>query len=453
MQETAAKEQIKTNLESLNEALQSGAMQQVRRILNGLHPAEIGRLLESMPPSQRLFVWEMVDEDDRGEVLVQVGDEVQAGLIDNMEEADLLAATEGLDMDDLADLLVNLPDAVTRQALDGMDHQHRQRLEAVLSYDEDSAGGLMNPDTVTVRADVTLDVVLRYLRAKGNEIPSTTDSLFVVNRYDRYLGILPLSLLVTSDPNLTVADVMSTEVEGIPALIHAHDVAKVFQDRDLISAPVLDDQGRLLGRITIDDVVDVIRDQADHSVMSMAGLTEEDDLFAPVLPSARHRAIWLGVNLLTAFIAAWVIGLFKGSVEQIVALAVLLPIVPSMGGIAGSQTLTLVIRGLALGHVDRSNARLLMLKEAGVGLFNGIAWSLVVGIVAGLWFSDTRLGTIIGVAMIINLLIAALAGVLIPLLLRRINIDPALAGGVILTTITDVIGLFAFLGLATILLL
>jgi magnesium transporter len=448
MAELAPEQRADSNLEALSDALQFGALKQARGIVAALHPAEIAHLLESLPPSQRRIVWEMVEPDDRGEVLLHVGDEVRAGLIEAMDHEALLSATEGLDVDDLADLLRDLPDAVTRQALAGMDQQYRQRLEAVLSYDEDTAGGLMNTDTVTVRANVTLDVVLRYLRMKG-DIPALLDSLFVVNRYDRYLGVLPLSVVVARDPDLTVAEVMEYSVEGILAQTPAAQVAKLFEDRDLVTAPVIDEHGKLLGRITIDDVVDVIREQAEHSVMSMAGLTEEEDIFAPVLPAARRRATWLGTNLCTAFLAAIVVGQFEATLQQVVALAVLMPIVASMGGIAGTQALTLVVRGLALGQVGKRNARVLMQKELAVGAFNGLVWSLVVATVAIAWFGDVMIGAIIAAALIINLLCAALAGVGVPLIMRRLGIDPALAGPVVVTTVTDCMGFFAFLGLAT----
>ncbi len=451
MAEPAPESQADSHLEALAAALESGTLKQARGIISALHPAEIAHLLESLPPSQRRIVWEMVDHDDHGEVLLHVGDEVRAGLIEAMDHEALLSATEGLDVDDLADLLQDLPDAVTRQALAGMDQQYRQRLEAVLSYGEDTAGGLMNTDTVTVRANVTLDVVLRYLRMKGN-IPVLIDSLIVVNRYDRYLGILPLSAVVTRDPNLTVAEVMEYGVEGIPAHTPASQVAKLFEDRDLVSAPVVDEHGRLLGRITIDDVVDVIREQAEHSVMSMAGLPEEEDIFAPVIPSVRRRAVWLGVNLVAAFLAASVVGQFQATIEKVVALAVLMPIVASMGGIAGNQILALVVRGLALGQLSRRNARFLMSKELAVGALNGMIFAVLVGTVAVAWFRDLRIGGLIATAMIINLLCAASAGVGIPLALRKLGIDPALAATVVVTTVTDVMGFFAFLGLATLVL-
>lgn len=439
-------------LESLSQALASGAAGKVRRLVHNLHPAEIGDLLESLPQEPRVILWELVDPEDRGEVLLHVNDEVRSGLIKEMEPGELVAMTEGLDTDDLADLLADLPGTVIQEVLRAMDMQNRHRLEAVLSYPEDTAGGLMNIDTITVRADVSLDVVLRYLRLRGT-IPDLTDSLMVVNRYDKYLGLLPLTTLLTNDPEMTVAEVMDREIEGISAGLADTEVAKLFQDRDLISAPVVDDSGKLLGRITIDDVVDVIRDEADHSLLSMAGLDEEDDIFAPVVPSATRRALWLGINLVTAFLASWVIGLFEGTLEKVVALAVLMPIVASMGGIAGSQTLTLVIRGLALGKVGRSNARWLMLKELAVGSLNGVLWAVVVAVIATAWFQSTDIGLIIGAAIVVNLICAALAGFSIPILLQRFGIDPALAGSVLLTTVTDVVGFMAFLGLGSLFLL
>jgi len=439
-------------LEMLSEALASGAAGRVRRLVHNLHPAEIGDLLESLPQGPRVILWELVDPEDRGEVLLHVNDAVRAGLIKEMEPGELVAMTEGLDTDDLADLLADLPGAVIHEVLRATDLQNRHRLESVLSFPEDTAGGMMNVDAITVRADVSLDVVLRYLRLRG-EIPDLTDSLVVVNRYDKYLGMLPLTTLLTSDPDITVAEVMDREIEGIRADLIDVEVAKIFQDRDLISAPVVDTNGKLLGRITIDDVVDVIRDDADHSLMSMAGLDEEDDIFAPVIPSAARRAVWLGINLITAFLASWVISLFDATLEKIVALAVLMPIVASMGGIAGSQTLTLVIRGMALGKIGKTNARWLMMKELAVGGLNGVLWSLVVALIAMAWFQSTEIGLIIGAALIINLVCAALAGFSIPLMLNRFGIDPALAGSVLMTTVTDVVGFMAFLGLGTLFLL
>src|SRR5690606_21708464 len=441
-----------SRLESIREALDTGTLRSIRRMMHSLHPAEIARLLESLRPAEREVVWELVDPEDDGEVLLHVNDEVRMGLIRGMDQQELLAATEGLDIDDLADLFADLPETVTQQLLRSMDEQDRHRLAGVLAYAEDSAGGLMNIDTVTVRPDVSLDVVARYLRMR-EQLPDDTDRLFVTNRYGRLLGTLTLSRLLTSDPSRTVAEVMDTEVKGIPAETGAHDVANLFEDRDLVSAPVIDNEGVLLGRITIDDVVDVIRDQADHSLMTMAGLDEDEDMFAPVLSSARRRALWLGINLATATLAASVVGLFEATLDQIVALAVLMPIVASMGGIAGSQVLTIMIRGLALGQLDGSNARWFMGKQLTVIALNSIGLSAIVAGIAYLWFRSIPIAAIIGGALIINLLIAALAGCTVPLLLRRLGIDPALAGPVVLTTFTDVMGFLVFLGLGTLYLL
>jgi len=435
-------------LETLNTALHSGTAEQVRNLLASLHPAEVGDLLESLPHGPREILWELVDADDQGEALVAVNEEVRAGLIEGMETSKLVAIAGGLDTDDLADVLQDMPGAVIHELLRSMDKQNRHRLEAVLSFPEDSAGGLMDLDIVTVRGNVSLDVVLRYLRLRG-EIPDLTDSLMVVDRFDHYQGVLPLATLLTSDPDSAVSAVMDHDVEGIQATMQDADVARLFEDRDLVSAPVVDENGKLLGRITIDDVVDVIRDEADRSLMSMAGLDEDDDIFAPAITSARRRAVWLGINLGTAFLASWVIGLYEATLQQVVALAVLMPIVASMGGIAGSQTLTIMIRGLALGQVGPTNARTLMTKEVLVSIMNGLMWAIVVALVAGVWFQSIKIGTIIAAALIINLICAAVAGFSIPLALKRVGIDPALAGTVLLTTITDVVGFMAFLSLGT----
>ena len=435
-------------LETLNTALHSGTAEQVRHLLAGLHPAEIGDLLESLPHGPREILWELVNADDQGEALVAVNEEVRAGLIEGMETSKLVAIAGGLDTDDLADVLQDMPGAVIHELLRSMDKQNRHRLEAVLSFPEDSAGGLMDLDIVTVRGNVSLDVVLRYLRLRG-EIPDLTDSLMVVDRFDHYQGVLPLATLLTSDPDSAVSAVMDHDVEGIQATMQDADVARLFEDRDLVSAPVIDENGKLLGRITIDDVVDVIRDEADRSLMNMAGLDEDDDIFAPATSSARRRAVWLGINLGTAFLASWVIGLYEATLQQVVALAVLMPIVASMGGIAGSQTLTIMIRGLALGQVGPANARTLIIKEVLVSIMNGLMWAIVVALVASVWFQDIKIGAIIAAALIINLICAAVAGFSIPLALKQVGIDPALAGTVLLTTVTDVVGFMAFLSLGT----
>jgi len=441
-------EQAPNRLRDLAAALQSGTLLQARMMLNGLHPAEIASLLESLPLEQRELVWELVDSEHEGDVLLYVNDAVRANLIRQMKTHELVAATEGLATDDLADILQDLPETVIREVLQSMDAQDRQRLESVMSYPEDTAGGLMNTDTITLRADVTVDVVLRYLRRRG-ELPETTDKLFVVSRDDKYQGWISITDLLTKAPASSIAEIMHHDNDAIPAGLPGKEVANLFQQRDLVSAPVIDADGRLLGRITIDDVVDVIRDEAERSVMNMAGLPDEQDMFAPVVTSTRRRAIWLGVNLLTALFASWVIGLFDATIEKMVALAVLMPVVASMGGVAGTQTQTLVIRGMALGQIGGSNARRLLTKELAIGAMNGLIWAVVLSLVTSAWFNNYQLGAIIGAAIIINLIFAALVGVTLPLLLRKVGIDPALAGGVVLTTFTDVIGFIAFLGLAT----
>ncbi|MDH5469253.1 MAG: magnesium transporter [Gammaproteobacteria bacterium] len=452
MNEAGITQTAESRLERLSQAMDSGAAGQVRHLLVNLHASEIADLLESFPHGPREILWELVDPGDHGEVLTHVNDEVRVGLIKEMETHDLVAATEGLDPDDLADIITDFPAKVSREVLRAMDKQDRQRLEAVLHYPEDTAGGLMNVDVVTVRADVTLDVVFRYLRMRG-ELPKNTDKLFVVDRNDHYRGALELTQILTNESEQLVAAVMDRDLPGIPASLPDDEVAKQFENLDLVSAAVVTEDNKLLGRITIDDVVDVIREDADHSLLSMAGLDEEDDTFAPVLKSARRRALWLGINLFTAFLASWVIGNFQATIEQVVALAVLMPIVASMGGIAGSQTLIIVIRGLALGQIGSSNARWLMYKELAVSVLNGVGWALVVAVISALWFQNNSIGLIIAAALIVNLMCAALAGLSIPFMLKRMNIDPALAGSVILTTVTDVVGFLVFLGLGTIFLL
>ena len=439
-------------LEKLREQLDSGALRAAGQMIQTLHPSELAHLLESLPLQERAVLWELVDVDDEGDVLVEVSDEVRDGLIKGMQTDELIAAVEGMELDDLADLLIDLPETVTQGVLQSLDGQDQERLRQVLAYDEDTAGGLMNIDIVTVRPDVTVDVVIRYLRARG-EMADGTDTVFVVNRNDKYVGSLYLSRLLTADPETTVETIMSIENLPIPAHTPSAKVVWEFEHRDLLSAAVVDDDYRVLGRITVDDVVDEIRDEAEHSLMSAAGLDEEDDMFAPVVKSAGRRAVWLGVNLCTAFLAAAVVDQFQTTLDAIVVLAVLMPVVPSMGGIAGTQSLTIITRAIALGQIDRANANRILRKEVMVGVLNGIAWAVVVAAATYLWFNDWRIGGVIGAAMIVNLVVAAVAGFSIPLTLKRMGIDPALAGGVVLTTVTDVIGYAAFLGLGAALLL
>lgn len=417
-------------------------------MLQGMPAADTAHLLESSPPRERNILWKLISKEDEGDVLQYLHEEIAAQFLRHRNAQEIIDTVEDFEPDDFADLLQELPRTVARRVLESMDEQQRQRVETVLSFPEDTAGGLMNTDTITVRPNISLNILFRYLR-RHKSIPDMTDNILVVNRADKFVGILPLTKLLVSDPRMSVREAMQTDVLAIHANMPDNEVAAIFERQDLVSAPVVNDEGRLLGRITIDDVVDVIREDADHSLMSMAGLDEDEDTFAPVLKTARRRSVWLGINLLTAFFASAVIGLFQDTIDKVVALAVLMPIVASMGGIAGNQTLTLVIRGMALGQVGASNARWLLSRETIVGFINGSIWSVVVGGVASYWFNDISLGLIIASAMVINLILAGVAGASLPMILQRLNIDPALSGGVILTTLTDVIGFLAFLGLAT----
>ncbi|MCW8925581.1 MAG: magnesium transporter [Xanthomonadales bacterium] len=448
MRENQHDEKIARHLDRLSDALDSGVQSKVTKLLNSLNGAEIGDLLESLPQNKRQAVWALVKVDLDADVLVEVNDEVRAGLIADTSPDDLIQAMGDLDIDDLADILNDLPDTVIKEVLRAMDRQDRERLAQVMSYPEDSAGGLMNPDVVTVRPDVTLDVVLRYLRVRG-ELPDAFDQLFVVNRAGRYLGQLKLSDVLTKDPACTVSELTNRADDAIPVDMSASQVALEFEHDDLVSAPVIGPDGLLLGRITIDDVVDVIREEGDHLVLTSAGLDEEDDMFAPVVQSARRRWVWLGVNLVTALMAAVVLYAFQPTLDQLVELAVLFPVVMSMGGIAGTQTLTLMIRGMATGQVSARNSMAILRKELMVGILNGIVFSVIIATVAYLWYGSPGLGLVMAVAIIVNLVAGALAGALIPVVLKRMSIDPALAGGVVLTTVTDVVGIFAFIGLAS----
>lgn len=440
--------QLQPRLDRLSEALESGALDQARRMLNrGLAPVDVAHLLESTPPRERNVLWELVEPELQGDVLQYLGDDIQSEFLSRMDAEQLVSATEGLDVDDLADLLQRLPNTVIHEVLQAMEAQERQRIETVLSYPEDTAGGLMNTDTITIRPDITLDVVLRYLR-RHEKLPDSTDTLLVVTRRDELIGTLPLNLLLVSDPSILVREVMNTDFASVQATAADTEVASLFEKFDLISAPVVSTDGALLGRITIDDVVDVIREDAEHQVMSMAGLDEDEDTFAPAWRTGRRRAVWLGINLIAATIVSFAIGIFESTIQQITALAVLMPIVSSMGGIAGSQTLTVLIRGIALGHVGGANVQWLLVREMLSGMMNGVLWAVIVALVAIVRFDDYKLGGIIALAMVINLTVAALAGTVIPVLLKRLKIDPALSGGVLLTTITDVVGFVAFLGLA-----
>ena len=444
---------IESNLlAKLDNAIDSITLNQVRHTLNNLSPPDIAHQLEIAPPKYRHILWELVDSDVSGEVLQDLSDEIQLEFLEKMDGAEVASITEGLGVDDIVDILQQLPDRVIPEVLKAMSAQDRLRVETILTYDEDTAGGLMDTEVVTVRPDISVDVVLRYLR-RFEEIPDTTDNLFVVSRSDIFMGNLSIGKLLTSSPATTVREVMNSEVQAIDVNLTDSEVAHRFQRYDLVSAPVIDEHGRLLGRITIDDVVDVIVEDADHSLLAMAGLSDTEDTFSSVARTAPRRAIWLGVNLITAILASLAISQFEATLDKLVTLAILMPIVASMGGVAGSQTLTVVIRGMALGQVEQSNLNWLMSKEFAVGVLNGILYAVIVGCLVSLWFNDWDMGIIIGLAMAINLMAAALAGTILPVLLRSLKIDPALAGSVILTTITDVVGFVSFLGLAAVFLI
>jgi magnesium transporter len=447
-----AEDDIERLRQDLSVALESEDAVEISKILSGIGIAETATLLDSMPSQQREFIWPLLQPEDLGAVMLELQEDVSNARLKDLDPAEIATIVESLDdVDDQADLILGLPTDKLVKILLMLDAHKRERLESVLAYEEDTAGGLMNIDQVTIRADVSLDVVLRYLRIRG-ELPEHTDLLFVTDRHDHYLGALYLRDLLTNDPEEQVADLMRTDIDAMPAHMPDTEVAREFERSDLVSAPVVDEEHKLIGRITVDDVVDVIRDEGDHSIMGQAGLSEEEDMFSPVWLTSKRRGIWLGINLLTAFLAAWVIGFFEDILDQVVALAILITIVPSMGGIAGSQTLTIAIRGLALGQLGSSNYRSLIKKEISVGLLNGLLWALVVASLSIAWFGNFNIGFIIAFALIVNLLAGAFAGAVIPLVLRQIGVDPAIAGGVVLTTVTDVIGIIAFLGLATLIL-
>jgi len=435
-------------LQNLMTALEASNHEEAKDQLKDLHPGEIALLLEAIKPKDRTVIWPGIEASIQGEVLKEVNEDVQSQLIDEMSVDALVKATEKLDTDDLADIVPNLPESAVHSLLLTLDYKHREHLNKVLEYPEDSAGGLMNTDFITVRPDVTISAVIRYLRLL-KEMPVDTDQVFVVDRNFTYLGSLLISTLLTEEPEQVIMSLINSDFsKPIHADTDEAEVALLFEQRNLISAPVIDENNQLVGRITIDDVVDVIRDQAEHSVMSMVGLDEDEDVFAPIIQSTMRRSIWLGVNLVTAFIAVYFIGLFEATLQQKIALAILMPVVASMGGIAGTQTLIIVTRGIATGRVTTANIKSLINKEVAVSVLNGIIWSIVIALTTYYWFNDIVLSVVIGLAIIVNLVVAAFSGAFLPLLLTKLKIDPALAGGVILTTITDVIGFVAFLGLA-----
>ena len=439
---------FEASLQELMTSLEASLYEEATAQLTNLHSAEIARLLEGVPPKDRIQLWSNIDPSTQGEILKDLSEDVQSQLINEMDVDALVKATEGLDMDDLADIVPELPESALHNLLLTLDHKHRDHLKRVLSYPEDSAGGLMNIDIITVRDDINVRTVIRYLRLL-RKMPNDTDKVFVVDRSYKYLGSIHISTLLTNEAEQNINPLINKAFKPIPANMPEKEVAYLFEQRNLISAPVVDENNQLIGRITIDDVVDVIRDEAEHSVMSMAGLDEEEDVFAPVMQSSKRRSVWLGVNLITIFIAVFFIGLFEATLQEKIALAILMPVVASMGGIAGTQTLILVTRGIATGRVTTSNLKILINKEVAIGFLNGIVWSVVIALATYFWFDDVMLSLVIALAIIVNLIFAAFAGAFLPSLLIKFKIDPALAGGVILTTITDVIGFVAFLGLAS----
>lgn len=451
MSDIIEQENIHQTLHQVNEALDSGMFVYVRKLLQDMSAYDLALILESSTTRSRPVLWQLIDIEHHGEILEELNEEVRKGILQSMRPEKLAAVAEGMDVDDIAEVLRTLPDAVYREVLNSMDSQDRSRVETALSYEEDTAGGIMNTDTITLRPEVSVDVVLRYLRLKG-QLPEATDSFYVVDRDNIFIGAVSLATIITAQPNIIISNLIDAEVEAVQAHLDEQEVAQLFERHDWVSAPVVDQSGHLLGRITIDDVIDIIRENAEHSMMSMAGLDDEADTFAPVIQSTKQRSLWLGVNLVTALLAVAVTSMFEGIFQQLAILAVLNSLVPSMGGVAGNQTLTLVIRGMALGHVGDSNARALLNKEVAIGFLNGIIWALLIATFVAIWKQDLMLGSVIAIAMLMNMTAAGLAGVSIPLMLKRLNIDPALAGSVIITTVTDVVGIFAFLGTATLLL-
>jgi magnesium transporter len=436
-----------SQLHIINEALVSGQTALAKTMLQQLKPCDVALLLESSRSRNRLNIWQLIQPELYSDVLEELPDDVRNGIIRKMLPEKVADALEEMDTDNLVDTLRGLPQEVAQDLLAAMDEQDRSRAELGLSYGEETAGFIMNTDAITLRPGINVDVILRYLRLKG-DIPEHTDTLYVIDRNDKLMGGVALTRLITAAADTPIESLLKNS-EAIPADMMDNEVASLFERYNWLSAPVVDQNNQLLGRITIDDVVDIIREDAEHSMMSMAGLDDEEDTFAPVVKSTQRRSIWLGVNLFTALMAAAVSDFFEATLSQLAVLAILNTIVPSMGGVAGNQTLTLVIRGMALGHVNSANARWLISKELGIGFLNGVIWSVLIASVIAIWKQDLMLGAVIAFAMLINMVAAGLAGASLPIIMKKLKIDPALAGSVILTTITDVVGIFAFLGSAT----
>lgn len=441
-----------TNQEVAESPIQRRNLEEIKQLLDKLHPADIAYILEALPLEERLIIWNLVKTEYDGDVLLETSDAVRESLITDMDSDELVAAAEQLDADEIADLAPDLPREVIDDVFWSLSLAEREQLRAAMSYPEDAVGALMDFDVITIRENVKLEVVLRYLR-RLDELPDHTDQLFVVDRNIHLKGVLLISRLLVSDPDLEVAQIMTLEMVKLHPDDNAEQAAHAFERYDLVSASVVDSDGKLLGRVTVNTVLDFIREKAENEALNLAGLSEEEDLFAPVLKSVKNRWVWLAVNLVTAFIASRVIGIFEDSIEKLVALAALMPIIAGIGGNSGNQTITMIVRALALGQVSTDNAWKLIAKEIGVSAVNGLIWGIVVGVFTYVIYQNASLGLVMTMAMILNLLLAALLGVLIPLTLRKLGRDPALGSSVMITAVTDSGGFFIFLGLATIILL
>jgi magnesium transporter len=442
--------EIKENKENLKIILDDSSdlsLNQIRRLLNDMSSSEIAHALESSPPKQRSIIFSLLETEEEGDVLFELGEEIQQDLISNISNEELTEAVKELELDEIVDILQNLPEERMKKILSNMSKVDRQRIEMGLTYPENTAGGLLNTDVISVRPNNSIKEVLNYLRDQ-KELPENTDKIFVVNNDNNYLGEMPISKIITTDPVMNVREIMETDMPAIDVNLEDKDVATIFERNNLISSAVIDHKGQLIGRITIDDVVDVIREDADQNLLGMAGVAE--DTFAPPGRAAKSRVFWLAMNLVTAFIAASTINIFQDVIDKIVYLAILMPIVASMGGVAATQTLTIVLRGLTLEQINTSNIKWLFKRELAVSIINGIVLSTLVAISTYLWFQDYTLAVLIASALVINLISSVIAGILVPLILRKLNQDPAIGGSVVVTTVTDVVGFFSFLGLATI---
>ena len=442
--------EIKENKENLKIILDDSSnlsVNQIRRLLNDMSSSEIAHALESSPPKQRSIIFSLLETEEEGDVLFELGEEIQQDLISNISNEELSEAVKELELDEIVDILQNLPEERMKTILSNMSKVDRQRIEMGLTFPENTAGGLLNTDVISVRPNNSIKEVLSYLRDQ-KELPESTDKIFVVNNDNNYLGEMPISKIITTDPVMNVREIMETDMPAIDVDLEDKDVATIFERNNLISSAVIDHKGQLIGRITIDDVVDVIREDADQNLLGMAGVAE--DTFAPPGRAAKSRVFWLAMNLVTAFIAASTINIFQDVIDKIVYLAVLMPIVASMGGVAATQTLTIVLRGLTLEQINTSNIKWLFKRELAVSIINGIVLSTLVAISTYLWFQDYTLAVLIASALVINLISSVIAGILVPLILRKLNQDPAIGGSVVVTTVTDVVGFFSFLGLATI---